>query len=380
MPPWPALALSLLTAACGLLEPNGEAPQPDSIEGLTCRTVAVPAGPEDLVVDDRHGIAWIASTDRRTLAYGEDDRQVGFLSRLDLRQERPQAVDVTPAALRNPSFRPHGLGLLPAQPPRLFVVDRRPPAAGEPSCAVDNAIRVLEVEGDRLRLVATVEDPLSLVRLNDVEPLDATRFFATSDHAPGSCLARNLRDLFGRNGGHLLAFDGARFEVAAEGLPFANGLAFDRARRTLYAAASGDGTIRRFDVGDSPRELAPRPPIRLDRSPDNLSLDADGQLLAAAHPDRIRFMLVQRQWLGVDQAPSSILAIAPQGSAPEVREILSDDGTVFSAASVAARFVWPERQLERLLLGQVFGDQLLLCERPLPTPEGGGGPRSTRDR
>lgn len=360
---------------CGLIAPEGDELRRDLWSDLRCRPVPVPSGPEDLAIDHATGLAYVASTDRWAVADGREGR-VGHLSTLDLTKEEPVAVDVTPPGLRSATFQPQGLGLHTGAEKRLFVVNRRPardPKTGaRDQCRLDSAVEVLALEADRLRHVETIADAEMLVRPNDVAPVSDDAFYVTNDHAARGCLGRNLRDLFGLNRGHLLHYDGTAFRVAAEDLPFANGVAFDPARREVYVTASQAGTVQAFaHPPDGPAtRLAPGTTVRLGSAPDNLTLEPDGGLLVAAHPDRRAFLFYARRWFGAERAPSRVVEIdAPRSEAARAAEIFRDDGTKIAAASVAATYRWQERGLLRLVLGAVFGDHVLLCDRPLPPKE-----------
>lgn len=372
---WGTLALLAALPACGLLAPDADEVPREPWSDLACRAIAVPPGPEDLAIDHGTGIAYVASTDRWAVAgKTEVEGPIGHLSTLDLRARAPVAVDVTPAALRDRVFQPQGVGLhADATGTRLFVVNRRPardPETGEwDTCDLDNAIEVLAAGPGGLRHLETITDAEALIRPNDVAPLAPDAFYVTNDHGARSCLGRNLRDLFGMNRGHLLYHDGTAFEVAARDLPFANGVAVDPGRRRVHVAASQTGMVHTYrHAPDAPSELrAAGPPVRLGSAPDNLTVQPDGGLLVAAHPDRFDFLFYARRWFGAERAPSQIVAIARPGSdRPGALEVFRDDGIRFPAASVAATYHWEEKGLERLLLGTVFADRVLLCDRPVP--------------
>lgn len=364
-----ALALALAgLASCGLVAPADQSPEVDHWRGLSCAAIAVPPGPEDIAIDHATGMAYVASTDRRAVAgHRQAEGPVGHISVLDLTQPRPKAADVTPEKLRAGIFQPQGIGVWPGADRRLFVVNRRPafdPETGRwDSCDLSSAIEVLAVEDGRLRHIETIASQ-DLIRPNDVAPTSHETFYVTNDHGARSCWQRNLRDLFGLNRGHVLYYDGSAFRAAAGDVPFANGIAYDGARDVLYVASSLDGTIERFRA-DAGGALDHRTSIGLGTAPDNLTVLPDGRVLLAAHPDRWRFLLHARRWLGAEGAPSQVIEIASPGDDdPRVVEVWRDDGGVISAASAAAVYHWQEESTLRLLMGGVFTDHVLLCDRP----------------
>jgi len=359
------LLLLGVAAACGLLPPGGVEIEVAHWAGLTCRRLEVAAGPEDLVVDQTAGVAYVAATDRRALAGDAEvppDGRIGRLLRVDLERDPPILEDVTPAALRIPRFHPQGLDLWVGEDgraERLLVTDRRhgydPETRSFDTCSIDNAVHILRIAGDgTLVPERTVADPDALVRLNDVAATSRSTFYATNDHAARTCFERNLRDLFGRNGGHLVRYDGSRFATVAADLPFANGVAFDRARGRIHVAASQAGEIVTLTPEDGGFTRQTR---LVGSAPDNLTLLPDGRLLVAAHPDRFAFLRYRLGWAAT--APSQVLALDPTGEGP-VREVFADDGSLFPAASVAALYT-PPRGPHQLILGTVYDSAILIC-------------------
>jgi arylesterase / paraoxonase len=366
-PAVPALALAALAAGCGLTSPPADPVEVAHWEGLSCRMLAIAPGPEDVAIDHEAGLAYVATTDRRALATsGAADRPLGRLFRLDLRQEQPQPREVTPDALQARTFLPQGIDLYHGpEGRRLFVVNRvltRDPASGAyQRCGGGNTVEILEVGEDGLRPLATVADDDAMVRLNGVAAISAEAFYATNDHGARSCLAQNLRDLFGLNRGHLLRFEGELASVAAPAVPFANGVAVDRTAGLVYVASSQDGTILRLRHDPAGGLEAALAPLRVGSAVDNLTLDPDLGLLAAAHPSRLAFARLALGW--TKTAPTQVLRVAePAAPGAVAVEVLADDGGLFPAASVAAAWRWEERGLRRLLLGTVFADRLLLCD------------------
>jgi len=364
-------------AGCGLLGPGGGHLEVDHWRDLHCTAIAVPPGPEDIAIDHATGKAYVASTDRWAVAGQRPARgPIGHLSMLDLEQARPRAIDVTPARFARQVFQPQGIGLWPGPDKRLFVVNRRPAFDAKTGrwddCRLSNAIEVLAVENHGLRPLETIESQ-ALIRPNDVAAASPKAFYVTNDHGARTCWGRNLRDLFGLNRGHVLYHDGKAFRTAAEDVPFANGIAYDGTHDALYVASSLDGAIERFRA-QADGALDGQGPIALGTAPDNLSLDPHGRLLLAAHPDRWRFLLYARGWLGAERAPSQIVAIAaPDANEPEAAEVWRDDGGTISAASAAAVYHWREEDTLRLLIGGVFTDHVLLCDRPAGGKKDGPG-------
>lgn len=374
-----AAGLGLLPGliACGLLPPEAPARQVAAPLALACQPIMVP-GAEDVAIHAEASVAYLSSTDRRAL-FGQAPTAgpqglVGHLFRLDLKQDRPLPEAVTPAALRDHDFQPHGLGLLPLGDgtARLFVINHRAPlAAGGPPA--QGSLHTVEI----LDLPASGTGPLGVRRLgiagpgltnpNDIAPVGGDAFYVTNtDDGEGQAVVL-LRAVLGVGGGGVAYFDGARFAPETLRIPLANGILADRGRGLLHVTSSADGLLRsyRFEPGQPPRLVATRPTgLRAD----NLALDTGPEqtLLLAGHPSSMA--LVRHAW-GQESAPSRVLRLrlAPNGLPEPADTVVYDSDGVetgpgaVAAASVMAVWRAPDGRA-RWLVGAILSRRMLLCD------------------
>ncbi|MCW2240553.1 hypothetical protein [Azospirillum canadense] len=356
-----ALALS----ACGLLPPAGGDIR-NALWNWRCDAIAGIPGPEDIVLD-KGGMAYVSSTDRWAVEHGTRpataDGRPGHLFRINLTVEPPTVTDVTPEAFQARDFHPLGLSLFTVgSVRRLFVVDQHRPAGGGVMLCGGTTVDILTVDGDRLQPERPpIEDARQLRNPNSIAAVGPNAFYVTNSNDTGSCLGQKLGDLFDVTGGHVLYYDGTRFHRVDGDVPLANGIIADLAARRLFVASTLRGDIRSYswEAGHPARPMAELAPIRTGVGVDNLRQLPDGSLLAAAHPNPLRFALYAAGW--TDSAPTQILRVVPDGPAgPEVIRIRDDDGGALSAASVAVLYD-DGRGRRRLLIGATYANHVLLC-------------------
>jgi arylesterase/paraoxonase len=320
----------------------------------SCQRVPGVVGPEDITIDPQSALAYISSDDRRATMAG---RPVpGAIFAYDLADDQPAPRRLTPET--DASFHPHGIGLWVAPDGRrlLFVVNH--PGS---SLFGDNArqgpahtIEVFERIGDgplvhKRRITSDL-----LVSPNDIAPVGEDRFYVTNDHGSGPGLGRTLEDYLRLGRANVLYFDGQRFSVVADGLRYANGIAVSSDGARLFVAAVTNFAVAVFDRDASSGALALADEIELDTGPDNIEIDAAGDLWIGAHPKLLTFASYAGD--AKELSPSQVLRIRPgEGGGFEVSEILLSRGDDMSGSSVAA---WRDG---RLLVGSVFDPHFLDC-------------------
>jgi arylesterase/paraoxonase len=105
-----------------------------------------------------------------------------------------------------------------------------------------------------------------------------------------------------------------------------------------------------YDRDPQTERLTRRGQIDLRSGPDNIDVDADGNLWIAAHPKLLRVLAHQKN--ASELSPSQVLRVSPDG---KVEEIYMNGGEQVSAASVAAV------SGKRMLIGEIFDDGFLDC-------------------
>jgi sugar lactone lactonase YvrE len=221
---------------------------------------------------------------------------------------------------------------------------------------------------DGLDHLRTVESE-RLCRANDVAVASDGRIFASRDHGACGGLGAWLEDLLDLARSEVIELgpigaDGLTTAAPAavvEGLAFANGLVVDRGTGTLYVAESRGKAIKTYALASLDRERPRREAdrrIALDEAgPDNLTLSANGALLAAAHPSLIGFALYRYRLFGEDRVPSMVFSIdLSSGEAAAIYD--EPEGDLLPGATVALRFG------DALLLGAAFADGIAICRGP----------------
>ena len=341
---WLAIVLCVMYVYPGFL-----APVPSHFDG-TCRTIAMDAGAEDLRIDPANGLAY--------LSYFENARPgprglgTGTVMLIDLNAAQPH---VRSALATEPArFAPSGLSLyIPASgPKRLFVVNRA--ELGTHSVEIfdqstTGAFTPVQTLRDRLfwspTAIAAV-GPKQFYVVNDAgfreqDESDARRY------ATGK-----LRG----NRGTVVYYDGEHSQIVADGLGMPTGVALSPDGRTLYVVESSEAQLQLFDRDTATGALKPTQRIRLETSPHNLTVDADGTILVTTHPPRISF--VQSVDGGSTRYPTQVLKVTPWAeSGKQVSDVYTNDGSELSGGSIAA----PNGS--GFVIGSATDHKLLICTR-----------------
>jgi arylesterase/paraoxonase len=310
----------------------------------TCSAREGIAGPEDLTIHPRTGIAYISSCDRTAMARGGPAN--GTIYALALDDPAAPLRDLLPDA--PPEFCPHGISLWvdPDGRDRLFAIHHEHGG---------HFVSSYDIQPDRLQEREVLRDPL-LVSPNDLVAVGPDRFYATNDHGHPEGPLRLAEEWLRAPLSNVVRYDGERFAPAASGIRLANGIQASADGRSLYVAAALGREVRIYDRDPASDALALRERVPVRSVPDNLELDAEGAIWIGAHP-RV-FDLLQLRNGRASRAPSQVLRVARANGSWQVDEIYLELGDTLSAASVAAV------RGQRLLVGAIFGDTLLDCRLP----------------
>ncbi|MFY1826820.1 SMP-30/gluconolactonase/LRE family protein [Myxococcus fulvus] len=312
-----------------------------------CKPVSGMPGAEDITFHPSGGYAYVSSHDRRATAAGEVVR--GDIYRYSLDGETPPVL-LTEGFTQN--FHPHGISLYvdPSGAQTLFVVNHSP--------GHGHHIERFEVGPDGLLVHrATVEDD-RLVSPNDVVAVDAQRFYVTNDHGNPPGFWQTLEDYLQLGQGNVLYFDGRGFKKVIEGTKYANGINRSHDGATVYLAQSVGRTLNSYSRDVETGALTLRHSLALDTGPDNIELDAEGNLWVAAHPKLLDFAAYAGDTTGKARAPAQVLRLSGTDADMKVTEVFLDDGQQTSGTATAA--IWGKR----MLLGPVFEKDFLDCELP----------------
>jgi arylesterase/paraoxonase len=328
---------------------------PRGIEG--CRRVEVPGQPaligaEDFEFDHATGTLWIPAADRRGSGSFRPHEAAVFRWRPD---SEPLPTRVPVEGFASP-LRLHGLGLYappgaqaggPSAERRLFLVQHGD--SGE-------SVEIFRDDGGTLRHVRSVRDPL-IVSPNDVAAAGPESFYVTNDHGRPPRLGHVLEDFAFLSNASVVYWDGAAARTVRAGLRYANGVTVSPDGRFVVVAETTASRLSVF-ARQPDGGLQPAGRADLDTSPDNLSVDEQGDFWLAAHPSNLAFLRHAKD--GSRPAPSQVLRfrLTAEGTPTAIQTVLLDDGRTFSGSSVAA-----VHGARWLVVGGVFDRGVLLCPR-----------------
>ncbi|MGE0409340.1 MAG: hypothetical protein AB7P23_08775 [Amphiplicatus sp.] len=303
-------------------------------------------GAEDMGLDAAHDRLFVSAYDRRAAERAARRGAasipqggvyaVSLAALLDADDSLPvRAVvrSVIPGGLR-----PHGLSF-DAAADELFVINRAYRRTGGHWRMTPRLLRIgaggEALPGDNEKAPCAANDVLN----------DGGKLYFSFDHEYCDWRAA-LEDVFPARRSGVATEDGRTVYARAA---FANGmtllpdddiaLADTRARAILIMTA---------DAGD----LTLRIKIKTPGGPDNLTLAADGGVVAAVHPSLLKIALHRRLFVG--GAPSRVIKANPQTG--DVAVLFDDPtGALFSAATVAVE--WKNA----LVIGSVTDEGILVC-------------------
>lgn len=202
---------------------------------------------------------------------------------------------------------------------------------------------------------------------NDLDALDEDTAIVSLDRNACGGISAFFELLLGRERAKVARIDITRAdapEILDDGIAFSNGILIDKGETpTVYVAETQANRIRAYDLVDG-RLKRPARMIPVPGGPDNLDVDADGNLLTALHPDTMDLYFYMREWPFFSSAPTRLVAVDPKKSGSEGCTVLHDDpeGDPISGATGMLRIGG------MLIAGAVTDDGLLLCRDPGKAP------------
>lgn len=193
---------------------------------------------------------------------------------------------------------------------------------------------------------------------------DGTGVLITNDHNAKVGAFRDLEMMYRSGTLAYCHFNSGECHIAAtKGLAFPNGITSDQ-NGLFYVAHSLTGAVTVHRLQDG--QLIQIDSIPLGYPIDNISLDADGNLIAAALPDLIGFVRASEDPYNA-VAPATVISIegivgqmTSHGHNYKISKVVEDsDGKVLPGISTALHDV----KSRRLFLGGVFSPFIGICER-----------------
>jgi arylesterase/paraoxonase len=307
-----------------------------------CKAVAGVAGPEDITIHPKTGVAFVSGCDRRAIQEGGAGG--GAIFAYDLNAVTSEPVNLTPDADRD--FRPHGISLFVGESGDdvLFVINHQ---GGE------HRIDVFDLKQEGLIHRETLTSPM-LVSPNDIVAVGPDRFYVTNDHRYPSGWKCTMEDYLRLRLSNVVFYDGSEFVQAASGIGYANGINVSPDGRTLYVCSITEGGLYVYNRDPVSGRLEHRAEMDLDTGVDNVEVDAEGDLWIGAHPQLLTTMKhFKNRWA---LSPSQVIRLTPRaGGGYDVEEVYLDTGEEISASSVAAV------RGNRLLIGAILESKFLDC-------------------
>ncbi|MFQ5629546.1 MAG: strictosidine synthase family protein [bacterium] len=298
---------------------------------------------EDITINPLTGIAFISSADRRAQLSGKQPKQ-GAIFAYDLNDEDAHLRNLTAGFEK--AFHPHGITIYVHEDSSvtLFAINHN---------SDGHFVEVFEERGGRFIHRQSISSP-QMFSPNDLVALDANRFYVTNDHGNQTDFGRAIEEYLQLRRSYVLYYDGSIFRMVAEGLAYANGINTSADSKTVYVAATVDGSIHVYDRDLQSGELAFRERIFLNTGVDNIERDTAGDLWVGAHPKLLTFVDYSKD--ATVLSPSQVLKIHPSADGFQTDDVFIDDGSTLSGSSVAAVYK------NNILIGSVFDEKFLILK------------------
>ncbi|MBL4906518.1 MAG: SMP-30/gluconolactonase/LRE family protein, partial [Sneathiella sp.] len=270
--------------------------------------------------------------------------------RYDLDNSDEAPLNLTPDAPKD--FHPLGLSLFQDDAGRetLMVINRR---SQTPSRQKPNQIILYDWINGQLIQKRVVEGK-GLIAPNDLVAIGHNRFYVTNDHGYEEGLLAAIEEYLPMPVGMVSYFDGEAFRSVADGFSFANGINQSPDGSKIYVTATVGQSLSIFERDRINGSLTLIKDIDLETGPDNITLDDQGNLWIAAHPQLLSFI----GYVGDETkyTPSQIFKLLPGiGGQLIPQNVMVDAGDLISGASVAAAIG------NRFLVGGPYEEQFLDC-------------------
>ncbi|MBC2714360.1 MAG: hypothetical protein HF978_03540 [Desulfobacteraceae bacterium] len=320
---------------------NLKDPLPIPIEDIRCHKVKVAPGPEDFVLDIRHGTPrlLVSSHDRR------NPETSGGIYYFDINTEKTGALPRIGEPDKIVAFKPHGMDIRSnGRKTLLYVIIHDPYAQME---RLENAVIIYEVNKNDLRFVKLLEDADHLWSPNDLSVLPSGDIYVTND-------MHGSLDMYTRSkSSEIVYFDHITetWKMVADDIAFANGILAEEDR--VYVTALFDEQVMVFPRSDDGSLGTPEKIVRV-KGGDNI-MRYKNSLLTTAHYDDLAFLKHSKN--PEKHAPSIVFLIRPEMYTKET--VFVDNGQMISAASTAMIFN------NKLYISQVFDPYLVVCDVPV---------------
>lgn len=317
----------------------------------SCRTVEGIAGAEDIAFDATSGLAFISATDRRA-PKDRPNPQDGLYTFDPAHPEKGVAkLAGTPS-----DFHPHGISLYRGSDGALTLMAVNHRKAGGSSIDIFAVTEGKAADGTPAVTLAertSIQSSL-LFSPNAVAAVGPDRFYATNDHGSHTEFGTTLENWLALPRANVVYYDGQVPRIAADGLRFANGIAASQDFTKLYVAETLGRDVITYNIQPVSGSLVRKSTVEIPAAPDNIRIDANGNLWVAAHPKL--FALIAYGSDATKLSPSQVFEIGTADGIPGgPRAVYTDAGKEIGASSVGAY------ANGTLLIGSVFDPKILDC-------------------
>lgn len=317
----------------------------------TCRTITGIIGAEDIVIDEKAGLAFISATDRRA-PKGQPNPQDGLYTFVLSHPEN----GVTKLGGTPSDFHPHGISLYRGADGVLTLMAVNHRESGGSSIDIFAVTEGKATDGTPTAVLSertSIQSSL-LFSPNAVAAVGPDRFYATNDHGSRTALGQLLETWLALPRANVVYYDGQVPKIAAEDLRFANGIAASSDYSKLYVAETLGRDVVTYTVQPVSGSLVRKSTVEIQAAPDNIRIDAGGNLWVGAHPKL--FALLDYGKDATKPSPSQVFELTAAGGIPAApRAVYTDLGKEIGASSVGAY------ANGTLLIGSVFDPKVLDC-------------------
>ncbi len=312
----------------------------------SCSAIRGVAGPEDIVIDEKLGLAFVSATDRRAGLRGKPSAQDGlYVLALN------GAANLVKLAGTPADFHPHGISLYRAAngDVTLMAINHR----RDGTSSVDSFDVVAQGGTVKLHETGSIEGG-QLVSPNAIAAVDRDRFYVTNDHTSRSAFGRTLDDFLLLPRANILYFDGSLFHVVANDLNFPSGAVLSPDGKYLYVSEAFNRRLTTYTRDEMSGALQAVGALAIASNLDNLRLDGSGNLWVGSHPKA--FAMATYRSDPAKPAPSEIFRVTLSNDIPQsAATIYANMGDEIGGASVAAV------SGQRMLIGSPLDNKVLDC-------------------
>lgn len=336
-PAW--ISLAAFVSAC-LLSCQGFA----RLDLRDCKTIGDMPGPEDFEIDradPKKPRLIVSSQERRKRDPNGEAMMPGQIFSVPLDTSIPEIL-----TLKNRDelpFHPHGISLIrQGTESTLYVINHM--------MSMNHVIEVFTLKEKELIFKTRIRHPL-LIHPNDLVALPDGELYVTNDHGKTG-VAGFFEDLFAAGWSNVVHLRKGNWEIAAEGMAFANGVQVNPKGDRLFVSGTRDGGIHVYPREAATGKIGERLDFwNLKSGVDNLLWEDEYHIVTTGHPDMLAFLGHLRS--AESHSPSEIFRI--QAVTGEFERIMANEGTLIDAASTAV--IWNGR----LYVSQVFDPEVVHC-------------------